>query len=334
MKTNPKLIKSEISKSKYLMGLTEETAKEKKAEAKLEKNPLTAEAKKDVIDLIKSKHGKTINDKDIHAIAEKHKVSPHKLESFIYTEFSKRMEMKEDMDKEMSMGKNVEKEHDPTYKRIKKYYEKHNNFPDKEMVFKWIASDHLDEFKDYYTRLKKMEKEAEKDKEASKKKITEGVFNLKCDIKALYEQVKKYADTNGFKIEQPDENSILITKTWKQNKNSWETENQISNGNDVDVKITEYVKNQENKYNQVMNNTFKNFCEKGLKGVVGSAKTVNIKTGVAFAYGAYKNDKYQPIRCDNTGCSAITNANEKQLQFLQDQVQMQIQVYFTIGQIS
>ncbi len=83
-----------------------------------------------------------------------------------------------------------------------------------------------------------------------------------------------------------------------------------------------------------MKNAFKNFCENGLNNIIGSAKkTINITTGVAFAYGAHKNDKYQPIKCTNNGCQAITDANEKQLQFLQDQVQMQIQVYFTIDQI-
>ena len=32
--------------------------------------------------------------------------------------------------------------------------------PNKETVFSWIANDHLAEFKDYYTRLEQMEKEA------------------------------------------------------------------------------------------------------------------------------------------------------------------------------
>ena len=65
---------------------------------------------------------------------------------------------------QMDMGKDVEKEHDPTYEKIKKHYEETGDFPKKEQVFEWIATDHLDEFKDYYTRLKKMEKEAEADK--------------------------------------------------------------------------------------------------------------------------------------------------------------------------
>ncbi len=63
---------------------------------------------------------------------------------------------------ELQKGVKVEKEHDSTYTRIKNFYKKHNDFPNKELVFKWIANDHLDEFKDYYTRLEKMEKEAQK----------------------------------------------------------------------------------------------------------------------------------------------------------------------------
>ena len=152
----PKILNEELNHAKHLMGLREETAKEKQAE---ESNlPLTAAAKTEVLKLIKGKRGKKVNDSEIHAIADKYKISPHKLESFIYTTLSKKMTMKED--KELDMGKEVEKEHDPTYDKIKKYYESYGDFPNKELVFMWIAKDHLQEFKDYYTRLAQMEKEA------------------------------------------------------------------------------------------------------------------------------------------------------------------------------
>jgi len=62
--------------------------------------------------------------------------------------------------KELKKGIKHEKEHDKTYENIKKYYEKNKDFPGKMLIFKWIAEDHLDDFKDYYTRHKKMEKGA------------------------------------------------------------------------------------------------------------------------------------------------------------------------------
>jgi hypothetical protein len=89
MKHNPKLLKTELNQSKHLMGIKEETQKEKKSEES--KSPLTDEIKTEILKLIKSKNGKKIDDKEVHSIADKYKVSPHKLESFIYTEFSKRM---------------------------------------------------------------------------------------------------------------------------------------------------------------------------------------------------------------------------------------------------
>jgi len=90
---------------------------------------------------------------------------------------------------EMQMGVDVEKEHDPTYKKIKDYYKEHNDFPDKKMVFKWIAEDHLEEFKDYYTRLAKMEKEAKSEDGTRTSIITQ-------DIK---DQVQKMLDSYGNK---------------------------------------------------------------------------------------------------------------------------------------
>ncbi len=70
------------------------------------------------------------------------------------------MGVKENHASELEMGKKVEQEHEPMYNNIKKYYEAYGDFPNKDLVFMWIAEDHLKEFQDYYTRLYKMEKEA------------------------------------------------------------------------------------------------------------------------------------------------------------------------------
>lgn len=67
------------------------------------------------------------------------------------------------------MGKKVEREHAPTVKKIKK-----NPNMTPQQVYTSIAKDHLNEFPDYYTALKKMEKELEaKKKTKSKTKFEE-----------------------------------------------------------------------------------------------------------------------------------------------------------------
>ena len=64
---------------------------------------------------------------------------------------------KNDIGNQLLAGIDVEKEHYPTYTKIKKFYLKHNTFPKSKTVYKWIAMDHLKEIPDYYSRLKKME---------------------------------------------------------------------------------------------------------------------------------------------------------------------------------
>jgi hypothetical protein len=71
------------------------------------------------------------------------------------------MGIKENHASELEVGKKIEREHDPTYENIKKYYNTYHDFPSKDLVFMWIAEDHLAEFQDYYTRLVDMEKKAE-----------------------------------------------------------------------------------------------------------------------------------------------------------------------------
>lgn len=61
--------------------------------------------------------------------------------------------------KQIEMGIDVEKEHDPTIDKIENEYD--IKVDDREEIYQSIAQDHLDEFPDYYDRLDKMEKEAE-----------------------------------------------------------------------------------------------------------------------------------------------------------------------------
>lgn len=46
---------------------------------------------------------------------------------------------------EMKKGIEVEKEHRPTYLKIKAYLEKYNVFPPELLVYQWISQDHQDE---------------------------------------------------------------------------------------------------------------------------------------------------------------------------------------------
>ncbi len=68
----------------------------------------------------------------------------------------KKFYVREAKDSELEKGIGVEKEHTETYKKIKDYYEKNNKWPDEKRVYTWIASDHLKEHKDYYTKLLEM----------------------------------------------------------------------------------------------------------------------------------------------------------------------------------
>jgi len=101
------------------------------------------------------------NDDKVHTFAEKLGVEPDVLESEIYklatiaAEFlnngrsNEKDITEDDVDaKELKMGIEVEKEHTPNKE-----------------IAKRISLDHLAEFGDYYTRLKKMEAEGEKAKD-------------------------------------------------------------------------------------------------------------------------------------------------------------------------
>lgn len=59
---------------------------------------------------------------------------------------------------ELEMGIKVEMEHVGTMDKIEKYLRKNNKMPSKQTIAEWIASDHLEEMPDYYTKLKAMEK--------------------------------------------------------------------------------------------------------------------------------------------------------------------------------
>lgn len=122
--------------------------------SKLFEQEISQEAKDEVTALLKSFNGKEIPDKEIHAIADKYKISPHDLESWIYSLASKYISEcmlkedeitggkgdktnPEDVDKnELAIGIEVEKEHTNDKK-----------------IAQSIALDHLTEKPKYYSLL-------------------------------------------------------------------------------------------------------------------------------------------------------------------------------------
>jgi hypothetical protein len=94
------------------------------------------------------------DDSDFHALADSLNISPHELEEVAYELLSglikgvgkhKRVPVTKFSPEQIKMGLEVEKEHTDT-----------------PAIAQQIAKDHLAEFPDYYTRLKKMEDEAKK----------------------------------------------------------------------------------------------------------------------------------------------------------------------------
>ena len=60
----------------------------------------------------------------------------------------------EEKKQELALGTQIESEHRTTYLWIKSFVEKNGKMPSEAEVFRAIASDHLKEHPNYYTKLK------------------------------------------------------------------------------------------------------------------------------------------------------------------------------------
>ena len=78
------------------------------------------------------------------------------LKEFVEEKDNKYIVDKKEIPNELKAGIKVEHEHKPTYKKIRDFYEKNKQWPDEKVVYQWIAEDHLEEHKDYYTKLLSM----------------------------------------------------------------------------------------------------------------------------------------------------------------------------------
>lgn len=64
---------------------------------------------------------------------------------------------------QLQIGSKLESEHKETFQFIKQYLKDHGKLPPEKEVYKHIAENHLDEFKNYYTKLIEMEKRMKKE---------------------------------------------------------------------------------------------------------------------------------------------------------------------------
>jgi len=151
---------------------------------------------------------------------------------------------------QLEIGTKIESEHKDTFKFIKDYKKKHGEYPPEEMVYKQIAKDHLSEFKDYYTRLIAMEKQAEQEMSKAKyiKKIPDGKGGWKYfyaepkDKKERNIEEKKESKSNILREMLPSyynytekdlkritdllpDNNFFATKEESYNDNNWSEEN-------------------------------------------------------------------------------------------------------------
>lgn len=62
------------------------------------------------------------------------------------------------MNEQLQKGVMVEKEHAPTYLKLKRYVQEYHDLPPLDKFAELIAIDHLKELPDYYDRLAAMEK--------------------------------------------------------------------------------------------------------------------------------------------------------------------------------
>jgi len=287
MKTNNKLLKAEVTRSKHLMGLKEDND----IELKSGRPPLSNELKRYVLDFFKNKKGGEIDDNEIIAIANKFNVSPSVIEGFIYTTLSKKLSIAENVNSERKIGIEVEKEHDPTYDKIKQYKEED---------------------------VKKMSN------------LKESKFGLGCDEDDLYKAVEKYAQKNGYEIERRRDSRtgdggewLSLHRAYEDPVRSFETNSNLFTQNMTEDAVKAYAKKTEKRIEQRVKAEFGEFCNKGLKGVVGTFKkgykTIDVHVSYQITYAQMAKDKNRPWgigdrqihRCSGVGCDVINRPDEK-----------------------
>jgi hypothetical protein len=96
--------------------------------------------------------------------------------------------------KEYEAGAEIEKEHKPTAKKIRDFYENVGSLPTDEDIYRWIALDHVNEFPNYYNTsvgLPEMERRLKEDKDIeTPKAVEEAVKSFYIDKQYEITQMK------------------------------------------------------------------------------------------------------------------------------------------------
>jgi hypothetical protein len=96
-------------------------------------------------------------DTEVHKFAEERGISPHVVESAIYSLLSDLVTPEtKDRPWQIDRGIEVEAEHLDTIRKIKSFHEKRGKFPPDKVIQRWIAEDHVKEGP-YYSFLDVME---------------------------------------------------------------------------------------------------------------------------------------------------------------------------------
>lgn len=121
----------------------------------------------------------------------KDKIKGGKADKMSIKDIAKKHEVSvESVKKQIEMGKKIEMEH-----------------VDDEVLAKEIAMDHLEEIPDYYTRLKKMEKEAKKELSLEAKRFMALAGIKEGDKKFLTNE--SFSESKHEEIKMDDENFII-----------------------------------------------------------------------------------------------------------------------------
>jgi len=96
-------------------------------------------------------------------------------------DFSKKMEY---CPIQLERGIEVEAEHKPTFRKIEAFVEEKGKFPKDEQMQEWIATDHIDEFSDYYIPHLEDAEDAMKHEREGKFSVDEAVSDSKTKVLA------------------------------------------------------------------------------------------------------------------------------------------------------
>lgn len=102
---------------------------------------------------------------------------------------------------EIEIGKEIEKEHEPTVRKIQEYLSINGKLPPNEWIYDWISLDHINEHKQYYNKekgLPNMEKQLELGEGKKEETVVEP---NKMEAKEIIVNGKKYIGlSNGKQV--------------------------------------------------------------------------------------------------------------------------------------